>query len=96
MVDKYLLNSQRYDIKTRLKKKHTKEKPLWDFLAVQWLGLGSFTAVARVQSLVGELRSYKLRSAAKKKKTPLNNTFYSTLLPLQISVLEFWIAEGRY
>ena len=28
-------------------------------LAVQWLGLGTFTAVARVQSLVGELRSHK-------------------------------------
>ena len=35
---------------------------------VQWLGLGAFTAVAWVQSLVGELRSYKLCSAAKKKK----------------------------
>ena len=36
---------------------------------VQWLGLGAFTAGTRVQSLVGELRSHKLCSAAKKKKT---------------------------
>ena len=36
---------------------------------VQWLGLGAFTtAVGRVQSLVGELRSRKTRRAAKKKK----------------------------
>ena len=35
---------------------------------VQWLGLGAFTAVAQVQSLVGELRSHKPCGAAKKKK----------------------------
>ena len=34
----------------------------------QWLGLGAFTALAWVQSLVGELRSQKPRGAAKKKK----------------------------
>ena len=34
-------------------------------LAVQWLGLCVFTAVAWVQSLVGELSSHKLHSAAK-------------------------------
>ena len=39
---------------------------LWGtFLAVQWLRLGAFTAVAQVQSLVGELRSRKPCSAAK-------------------------------
>ena len=37
-------------------------------LAVQWLALGAFTAVARVQSLAGELRSRKQRGTAKKKK----------------------------
>ena len=37
-------------------------------LAVQWLGLGAFTAGARVQSLVGELRSRKPHDVAKKKK----------------------------
>ena len=36
-------------------------------LAVQWLGLSAFTVVAHVQSLIGELRSHKLRSAAKNK-----------------------------
>ena len=35
---------------------------------VQWLGLGAFTLVAWVQSLVGELRSYKLQGTAKWKK----------------------------
>ena len=35
---------------------------------VQWLGLGAFTAMAQVQSLVRELRSCKLHSVAKKKK----------------------------
>ena len=37
-------------------------------LAVQWLGLGTFTAVAQVQSLVGEIRSCKPSGAAKIKK----------------------------
>ena len=37
-------------------------------LVVQWLGLGTFTAVARAQSLVGELRSHKPCDMAKKKK----------------------------
>ena len=35
---------------------------------VQWLGLGAFTAVAWVPSLVEELRSRNPRSMAKKKK----------------------------
>ena len=35
-------------------------------LAVQWLELGAFTAVAQVQSLVVELRSCKLHGMAKK------------------------------
>ena len=32
---------------------------------VQWLGLGAFTAVAQVQSLVGKLRYRKLSGLAK-------------------------------
>ena len=36
---------------------------------VQWLRLGAFTARARVQSLVGELRSCKPRGTAKKRKS---------------------------
>ena len=35
-------------------------------LAVQWLGLGTFTAGAWVQSLVREVRSHKRCSTAKK------------------------------
>ena len=35
-------------------------------LAVQWLGLGAFTARARDQSLIMELRSRKLSCTAKK------------------------------
>ena len=39
-----------------------------DPLLVQWLGLGVFTAVARVQPLVRELRSHKPAMWQKKKK----------------------------
>ena len=34
-------------------------------LVFQWLGLSAFTAGAQVQSLVGELKSHKLRGVAK-------------------------------
>ena len=37
-------------------------------LVVQWLGLGAFTNVAQVQSLVRERRSQKLCGVAKRKK----------------------------
>ena len=37
-------------------------------LAVQWLGLGAFTAGAQVQSLVRELRSHRPHIQSKKKK----------------------------
>ena len=37
-------------------------------LVVQWLGLGTFTGGACVQSLFGELRSHKPHCEAKKKK----------------------------
>ena len=33
---------------------------------VQWLGLGTFTARAEVQSLVGELKAHKSHGADKK------------------------------
>ena len=35
---------------------------------LQWLGLGAFTAGARVQSLIGELRSRKLHGVAPQNK----------------------------
>ena len=52
-------------------------------LAVQWLGPSVFTAGAWVQPLVGELRSRKLRSEAKKKTTTTTtkNKSYSNNLP---------------
>ena len=50
-------------------------EPGGNFLAVQGLGLSIFTAVARVQSLVGELRSRKLCSVAIKKRTRKQKTF---------------------
>ena len=37
-------------------------------LAMQWLGLSTFTTVARFPSLVRELGSYKLHSGGKRKK----------------------------
>ena len=37
-------------------------------MAAYWLGFWAFIAMAWVQSLVKELRSYKLHSIAKKKK----------------------------
>ena len=40
---------------------------LGNSLAVQWLGLCAYTARALVRSLVTELRSHKLCSAAKNK-----------------------------
>ena len=42
---------------------------------VWWLGFGTFTAVAWVQSLVGELRSRKQCGVAKKKKKKNPNHF---------------------
>ena len=44
-------------------------------LAVQWLGLGAFTAGARVGSLVREVRSCKPPSAGKKKNPNKQNFF---------------------
>ena len=46
----------------------TKKRKLGNSLVVQWLGYGTFTVVAQVQSLVGELRSHKPLTAVKKKK----------------------------
>ena len=47
-----------------------KNKLLGNSLAVQWLGLGTFTARTWVQSLVRELRSCKFCS--RKTKSPTN------------------------
>lgn len=37
-------------------------------LVVHWLGLGTFTAVVCVQSVVGEVRSHKPRGVSRKRK----------------------------
>ena len=42
-------------------------------LVAWWLGFWAFTAMARVQSLVGELRSHKPCGAAKKIQPNNNN-----------------------
>ena len=36
-----------------------KDRLIGNSLAIKWFGLGAFTAVAEVQSLVAELRSHK-------------------------------------
>ena len=51
-----------------LKHGHGNEHRMGNSLAVQWLGLGAFTARAQVQSLVGELRSRKPRGVAIKQQ----------------------------
>ena len=43
-----------------------------NYLAVQWLGLGTFIVVAWVQSLVGELRFHKTNGTAKKPQKTTN------------------------
>ena len=48
-------------------KRHT-DHGLGNSLAVQWLGLGIFTAVAQARTLAGELRILQAGGAAKKKK----------------------------
>ena len=42
----------------------SKKRKLGSSLAVQWLGLGAFTVMDQIQSLVGELRPHKLSSMA--------------------------------
>ena len=53
------------------------ESGLGDSLAVQWLGLRAFTAGARVQYLVEELKSH----AKKKKKCGLNHKYIELIKP---------------
>ena len=52
----------------------------WNFLVVQWLGLGAFTAMAQVQSLVGELRSHKSHITAKKYMRVFHQGFKNLIL----------------
>lgn len=47
---------------------HSKCVCFRDALAVQWLGLGAFTAAAQIQSWKGELRSHELCGKDKNKR----------------------------
>ena len=49
-----------------------KEQIWGSSLVVWWLGFSAFTAMVQIQSLVGKLRSQKLRGMAQKKKTNKN------------------------
>ena len=62
-------------------------------LAVQWLGLGAFTAVAWVQSPVGELKSCKLWGVAKKKKKVGKMDLSKHTLGL---ISQIWFTENRF
>ena len=53
----------------------------------QWLGFQAVTAVAWVQSLVGELKPHKLQGAAPKKKENSKVLLYSTENYIQCSVI---------
>ena len=53
-------------------------------LAVQWLGLGTLTVVAWVQSLVRELRSHKLHGVAKKIKKQKTNEQTKTIVKTSV------------
>ena len=53
-------------------------------LAVWWFGLRAFTHRARVRSLVGELRSHKPRSVAKKRKKKTLFSIFHIIFLLQI------------
>ena len=57
--------------------------PLGNSLEVQWLGLGALTAVAQVQSLVGELRSCKPHGVAKKNPKTKTVLFPGSLIKLE-------------
>ena len=52
-------------------------------LVAEWLGFWAFTAVAWVQSLVGELRSHKSCGVAKK-KIGTNELIYKTEIESQM------------
>ena len=58
---------------------------------VQWLGLHAFIAVACVQSLVGELRSHKPASVAKKKKITANPKNHTS----QVKDFSAFLCVGR-
>ena len=52
-------------------------------LTVQWLGLGTFTAMTWVQFLAGKLRSHKLHGQKKKKKKLKKATCQNGIFSIQ-------------
>ena len=61
-------------IVVRIKQSNTYEVPSGNSLVVQWLELRAFITGARFPSRIGELRSHKPHSAAKKERTyPMTN-----------------------
>ena len=52
----FVANKRYFDVKNI--KNSSKYNEFWEFLAVQWLALGTFIAVVQVQSLVGERKSH--------------------------------------
>ena len=57
---------------------------------VQWLRLSASTAGARVQHLVGELRSHMLRGVAKKTNPPKKIQSFMWLRPCKFHLLKNW------
>ena len=74
-----------------VKKKKKKKNGICESLVAYWLGLGAFTAVIRVQSLVRQLRSHKPRDMAKK-------TQNKQKLCMQIVFTDYYLLckKGRY
>lgn len=70
-------------LKTHRNIAESKAKVKGNALAVHWLGLGAFTAVASVQSPVEELRSHKLRGTAKNKYIHKIKQRFNTYLSLK-------------
>ena len=62
------MNKEMSGIINKRENNQTKKEVSGHSLAVQWLGLCAFSAVVKVQSLVGELQSCKLHGLTKKKK----------------------------
>ena len=65
-----------------------KQQPFGTSLAVQWLGLSTFTAVGRVQSLIRELRSHKPCGTA-------NNNNYNYKRTILLGILILWVMNSE-
>ena len=61
---------------------------LGNSLVVQWLGLGAFTAMAWVQTLVGELRSHFPQATQRSQKN-IYIYFFSSLIVSNLIIYTF-------